>query len=103
MNEVISTDGERVSVAGDQPYGEVLTHDAQARCDGRRSTVNRMESVGVHVVGESRRASDARHKDDLFFRDAQLGHDLLHGREDGIVAATRAPSYFLIRGKILFC
>src|SRR4029079_6667265 len=69
--------------------------------DRRRATVNRVHPVRVHVVGEPRRAADARHEDRALALDPQLGHERLHGSEDRVVAAARAPADLLVRLEVL--
>src|SRR5581483_2514370 len=75
--------------------------DGEAGGDRRRAAVDRVHPVGMHVVGEARRAADARDEDDALARDAELGHDALDGGEDRVVAAPRAPADLLVGLEVL--
>src|SRR5258705_10655345 len=59
VHEMIAANGEGITVAGNDPDAEIGigTLDTGRNC--RRATMNAVESIGVHVVGESRRATDA--------------------------------------------
>src|SRR5206468_4397039 len=78
------------------------TDGLQSGRDGRGPAMDAMKSVGVHVVGQPRRASDAGDDHELLARDPQLGEDRLHGAEDGVIAAAGAPAYFLIGDEVFF-
>ena len=69
--------------------------------DGGRATVDRVHPVRLHVVREARGAADAGDEDDALARDAELGHELLDGGEDRVVAAARAPADFLVGLQVL--
>ena len=102
VDEMVASDGKSVAVSGDDPYGEVGVMALEAGGEGRGAAMNGMETVGVHVVGETGGASNSGDKDDLFLGFANFGHGHLHGIEDGIVSTARTPADFLIRGKIFF-
>src|SRR6266850_8430667 len=59
VHKMIAANGEGITVACNDPDAEIWigTLDAGRNC--RRATMNAVESIGVHVVGESRRATDA--------------------------------------------
>ena len=57
--------------------------------------------VGVHVVGEAARASDAGDEHGVLRRDTEVGHELLDGLEDAVVAAAGAPADLLVAGPVL--
>src|SRR3972149_8730769 len=59
-----------------------------------------MYPVGVHVIREPGRTTDSGHKDDLFLRHTQVGHEGLHCGEDRVVTAAGAPTHLLIGLKI---
>ena len=101
VQQVVAADGEAVAVAGDDPHGQVGVHRLQPRGDGGRPPVDGVDAVGVHVVREAARAADARDEDDLLPGDADLRKDLLHLREDGIVAAAGAPPHLLVGDEVL--
>ena len=91
VEDVVAPDGEGVAVAGDDPDHEVRPCGLQARREGRRTSVDRVEPVGAHVIGQSARAADPRDE-----------HDVLLGlREDRVVPAARAPAHFLVRHEVL--
>src|SRR5215475_1220758 len=63
--------------------------------------VDGVEAIGVHVVREAARAADARDEHDVFLGDAEIGHRLLHGAQDRVVTAPRAPAHVLVGLEIL--
>src|SRR6185312_9288572 len=65
------------------------------------SAVDRVHAVGVHVVGKPGRAPDAGDEDDVVPRNAELGHESLDRGQDRVVAAPRAPTYFLVGLEVL--
>src|SRR6267378_340847 len=67
----------------------------------RRATMDRVEAVRVHVVREPARAADARDEHDVLARDTEVRHGLLHGAQDGVVTAARAPADVLVGLEIL--
>ncbi len=101
VDQVIAADGQRVAVTGDDPNREVLARGGETGRDRRRTAVDRVHAVRVHVVREARRAADTRDEDDVLARDVQLGHEALHRGEDGVVTAPRAPAHFLVALEIL--
>src|SRR5262249_57870755 len=101
VDQVIASDGERIAVARHDPYRELRPRDLEAGRDGGCATVDGMEAVGVDVVGEAARAADAGDEDEVLARHAELGQELLHLGEDGIVAAARAPAHVLVGDEIL--
>src|ERR1700691_1324402 len=101
MEEGFAAEGEGVAVAGDDPDVEVGTGDGQAGGDGGGPAVDGVETVGVHVIGEARRAADAGEEDGVLAGDAELGHEEADGGEDRVVAAARAPADLLVRGPVL--
>ena len=79
---------------------QVRPHRLEPRRHRRRPAVDRVHAVRVHVVRKAAGAADARDEHDLLARDAERRHHLLHLREDGIVAAARAPADVLVAGEI---
>ena len=61
----------RVAVAGDHPHRQVGPAGFQAGGHGRRTAVDRVDAVGVHVIGKAAGAADARDEHDLFRRHAE--------------------------------
>ena len=100
MDEVVASDGQRVAVARRHPDREVGIGGLDARGDGVRTSVDAVEAERRPVVDEARRAADARDEGELVVRRVgRIGHFgqcALHGVEDGVVAAARAPAYLLV-------
>ena len=101
VDEVVATDREGVAVTRHDPHGQVGAARRQTRRDRRRATVDRVHAVRVEVVREPRGAADAGDEGDVFLAQAQLGQEALDGREDGVVAAPRAPAHLLVGGEVL--
>lgn len=60
-----------------------------------------VRAVGLHEIGKTARATDARHGRDLLVPEFALLDELEVKREDGEIAATRAPCR-VIGGDLLF-
>jgi hypothetical protein len=60
-----------------------------------------MHAIGVHIVWEPAATADTGNDDDILPGNSQGRHYLLDLRQNGIVSATRAPTNFLVGGKIL--
>jgi hypothetical protein len=101
VDEVVAADRERVAVPRDDPDGEVGTRGGEPGRDRGRTAVDRVHPVRLHVVREAGGAADAGDEDDALARDAELGHELLDGGEDRIVAAARAPADLLVGLQVL--
>ena len=100
VDEVVAADGQRVAVTGGHPDVQPRIGHLDARSHGVGASVNRVEPEGLHVVDEARRAADARDEGEEVVgrvgRICNLGQCALHGVQDGVVAATRAPAYLLV-------
>ena len=59
-----------------------------------------VHSVGVHVVRKTTAATDTADEDSFFSWHSKIRKYLLHLRENGVVAASGAPAYILIRSEI---
>src|SRR5713226_2088026 len=101
VQHVVAADREPVAVARHHEHLEVRPREAQARRDGRRPAVDRVEAVGVHVVREPARAADPGDEDDVLLRDAEVGHRLLRRRQDRVVPAAGAPADVLVGLEVL--
>ena len=101
VDEVVAADGQRVAVTGDDPHRQVAPRGGQAGGDGRGAAVDGVHPVGVHVVREAGGAADAGDEDDVLLRQPELGHEALHGGEDGVVAAAGAPAHLLVGLEVL--
>src|SRR5690606_19383296 len=101
MDEMIAADAEGVSVAGDDPYLEIGIGELDAGGNGGSPAVDGMKTVGIHVIGESAGAADAGHEYEILLGQAESGEKPLHGSQDGIVAASRAPADGCRRSEVL--
>jgi len=101
MDHVIAADRQAVAVAGDDPHVELGARDLEARRDGRRAAVDRVEAVRVHVVREPARAADAADEHRVLALHAEVRERALHRREDRVVAAARTPADILVRLHVL--
>src|SRR4029079_13207945 len=59
MNEMVTADRQGITIAGDYPDAQIRirTLDPSRYC--RRTSMNAVKSVGVHVIRETRRTTDA--------------------------------------------
>ena len=73
VDQVVAADREGVTVPGDHPDVEIRATGRQAGGDGGSPTVDRVHAVGVHVVGESGSAPDARQEDRVLSAHTQVG------------------------------
>ena len=101
VDEVVAADRQGVAVAGDDPHVEVGPGHGQPGGHRRGPAVDGVHAVGVHVIGEAGRAADAGHEDGVLAPHPELGHEHLHGGQDGVVPAARAPADLLVRGPVL--
>ena len=101
VDQVVATDREGVTVAGDDPHRQVTARRGQAGGDGRGAPVDRVHAVGVEVVREARGAADARDEDDVLALEPEVGQEALHRGEDRVVAAAGAPAHLLVGGELL--
>src|SRR5262245_7978558 len=101
MDEVVATDRQRVAVYGDDPHIEVGARHGDARGNRRRAAVDAVDAVGVHVVREAARAANAGDEHGVLRCHAEFGHQRLHGEQDAVVAAARAPADLLVAGPVL--
>ncbi len=69
--------------------------------DGRGAAVDRVHPVGVHVVREASRAADPRQEHRVLAAHAEVGHEHLHGGQDRVVPAARAPADLLVARPVL--
>src|SRR5580658_6170161 len=100
MHQMVAADGEAIAVTGNDPYVEVGARDLQPGGEGRCAAVNRMEAVGVHVIGEAAGAADTRDKDNIFARHAEFRHHALDLGQNRVITASGAPAYFLVGDEI---
>src|SRR5690606_32072470 len=81
VQQVVATDAQGVSVARGQPDAELGVGSLHAQGDGGSPAMDRVEPIGVHVVGKSAAAADPADPDDVVEGDPELGHDPLHVRQ----------------------
>ncbi len=101
VDQVVAADRHGVAVAGRDPDLELRPRHLEPGRHRRGAAVDRVEAEGVHVVRETAGAADPRHHHELLARDPELGEDLLHGREDRVVPAARAPAHLLVALEVL--
>ena len=97
---MVAANAQGIAVTRDDPDLQFRPRNLQPRGEGRRATVNGMEAVGVHVIGETAGAADPRDDSHVLTRNAllltDLRHGLLHLGEDRIISATGTPTDNLI-------
>ena len=96
VDQVVSADREPVSISCDHPHAQIGVRDLEACRDRRRSTVEGVKPVGIHVVGEAAGAADTRDHDRLVEVFAELGKGRLHRIENAVVTTSRAPADVLV-------
>src|SRR5215510_3831989 len=101
VQHVVAADREPVAVTRDHEDLQLGPRHPEPGGDRRRPAVDRVEAVGVHVVREAARAADSGNEDDVLLGNPQVGHRFLDRRQDGVVAAARAPAHVLIRLEVL--
>ncbi len=101
VKKMIGSDGKSVPVTRDHPYGQFRVCHLHARRDGGSSTMNGMETVGVHVVGKTAAAPDPAHDHELLTGNAKLGQGPLYCIKNRIVSTTRAPANVVGRHEVL--
>ena len=73
MDEVVAANRQRITVTGDDPHPEVLAGRGDTGGDRGGPAVDGVHAIRVDVVGESRRAANARHDHRVLLRNAQFG------------------------------
>ena len=101
VHRMVAADRQRIAVAGDDPHVELGIGELDAGREGRCAAVDGVEAVGLHVVGETRRAADAGDEHDILRPNAELRHRPLNRLQHGIVAAAGAPAHLLVGREIL--
>ena len=77
VDEVVSADSQTVAIAANLPYCKVRISHFQSRSYRRRTSVYGLHGVGIHVIRQARRASDARNHRRLMWRNAYFRHCLM--------------------------
>src|ERR1041385_481227 len=97
---MVAADGQRVAIACGDPNFQFGVGNFDSGGDSGSAAMDRVESVGVHVIRETAGAADARYHNKVLFANAELQENRLHSGENGIVAATRTPAHFLVGLKV---
>src|SRR6186713_2826016 len=98
---MITTDRQRIAVTSDHKDRQIFTRRRNTGSDRSSTAVNRVHAVGVHVVRETRRATDAGNDHGVLALDPQLRHEALERGEDCVVATAWTPTDLLITGEVL--
>src|SRR5579875_768542 len=101
MDEMVATDGQAIAVASHYPYVQLGSGYLQTGSNRGSTTMSCVKIVRVYVVREAFCTSDPGDEHDVFSWYAEFGHNLLHLRQNGVVATSRAPAHFLIRNEVL--
>src|SRR5690606_2787783 len=98
---VIAADRQAITVAGHHPYVEVRVGQLDPRGERRRTAVDRVKPIAFDVIGKAARAADPADEHGVRRICAQLRQCTLHGLEDRVVPAARAPADFLVALPVL--
>lgn len=79
MDEVVATDGHRVTVAHVHPHRKGGVGELHAGSDGTGTSVDAVETIGVNIIRYARRASDTRHHADVLLLVTCLGEGVEEG------------------------
>jgi hypothetical protein len=101
MDRMITPDTQAVAITRDYPDAEFRPRRLQSRRDGGRPAMDRMHTIGIHIIWEPAATADTGNDHDVFAGYPKGRHDLLYLREYRIIPATGAPTHFLVGGKIL--
>ena len=99
VDEVVTSDGESVTVTADLPNSEVRVGDFASCGDGGGTSVDGVHAVGGHVVRQTAGAADAGDDSGVMRSDADFSHGFLKRGEEGVVATTWTPtrlSFFIV-------
>ena len=100
MDEVVATDSHGVAVAHVHPNTEFGVGQFHAGSDSAGAAVNAVETVGVDIIRNTGRASDAGYHADILFFVASFGERVQHRGKNGVVTASGAPLNHLVAGEI---
>ena len=68
------------------------------------SSMDSVHAIGVHVVRKASGTSDTRDEDGVLSINIKLGHKHAHCGENGVIAASWAPTDLLVRRPVCwFC
>ena len=100
MNGMVSTNTQRVAVAGYDPYAEFGSGGFQARRNSSCPSMNGMHTIGIHIIRKPAAATNAGNNNNIFARNTDLRHYFLNLRKNGIISTSGAPAHFLVSSKI---
>src|SRR5438270_13954502 len=98
---MVAADRHEVAVAADDPYRQVRSRRRQPGRNRGRPTVDRVHAIGVQVIREPGRATDAGDADDVLALQAKLRQEGLDRSEDCVVTAAWAPAHLLVGRVVL--
>ena len=96
MHRVIAADRQRISVTGDDPHVQLWIGQLDTGRHRWCTAMDGVETIGLHIIGKARGAANAADEDGIGRISTKVGHRALYGLENGVIAATRAPTHFLI-------
>ena len=107
VDEMVASDSQGIAVTAGLPYGKPGIGHLYACRNCCCPSVDAVEAVGIHIVGQTRRAAYTRNHHIALLVVVQglthLGESPLKSREHCVVAATGAPPHLLIALEILKC
>ena len=96
VDEMVAADGQAVAVTADLPNGHFRICNLEAGSDCGSAAMNGVEAIGVAVVRQTRRASDAGDYGGHVGRHAEFGHCLMEAVQNCVVAASGTPANTLV-------
>src|SRR5207248_11634145 len=90
-----------VPIATSDDYLQRVVRHLGARCDSKRTTVQRVHAVRIDVARQVRRAANAADGQHFVRVEAELDDGLLQGVEHAEVAAARAPVWIGVTFQVL--
>ena len=97
---MVATNGKSITVATGLPDGQVGIRNLYSGSDSRGPAVNAVESVCIHIIRKTRRASYSGNHDITLFgvseSIAYFRQCPLKSSQNGMVATTGAPADFLV-------
>jgi hypothetical protein len=101
MVEMVSADGEGITVATKDEHVQILSTECDAGGKGQSTTVDKVYAVGLHKVGEPTAAADSGYGGKFLLVEASVLDELEVKGEHRKIAATRAPCG-VVGGEVFF-
>ena len=98
--EMVSADGIAITVAAEGKNMEIWPGKTDSRSERQSASMDEMDAMTVHKVGEPGTATDAGDGDNLFVGDLEFFQNFVEGGENGKIAATRTPGR-MVSGQLL--